>query len=121
MPSLNEITVQQLCRLIGLPDAPWVVDVREMPASRPPPRTLPTARTLALGDIERWGAAYRGKRVVVYCDDGGTLSRGAAAWLRDEGVEAETLAGGFSGWAEAHQPLVRTEHIPARDARGRTV
>jgi rhodanese-related sulfurtransferase len=121
MPSLSEITVQQLCRLIGLPGAPHVVDVREAAACRPASQVLPTARNLDVRDIQTWAPAYRGQRVVVYCDDGGAISRGAAAWLRDEGAEAETLAGGFSSWVEARQPLVRRECIPARDARGSTV
>ncbi len=120
MPSLSEITVQQLCRLIGLPDAPRIVDVREAAAIPSTPRILPTARSLDVRDIRSWGPPYRGARVVVYCGDGGTLSRGAAAWLRDDGAHAETLSGGLSAWAEADQPLVRTEHIPARDDRGRT-
>jgi len=121
VPSLNEITVQQLSRLIGLPDAPHIVDVREAAAYRSTSRILPMARNLDVRDIRSWGPAYRNARVVVYCSDGGTLSRGAAAWLRDEGAHAETLAGGLNAWAETNQPLLRAEHIPARDERGSTM
>jgi rhodanese-related sulfurtransferase len=77
--------------------------------------------TLDVRDIRNWGPAYRDAQVVVYCNDGGLLSRGAAAWLRDEGAHAEVLTGGFNAWKEANQPLVRTECIPARDERGSTV
>ena len=121
MPSLNEITVQQFCRLVGLPDAPHIVDVREPAACRSTSHILPTARNLVVQDIWNWGPAYRDARVVVYCSDGGPLSRGVAAWLRDDGAHAEILTGGFNAWAEASQPLVRTERIPARDERGSTV
>src|SRR6516225_7625892 len=121
MPSLNEITVQQFCRLVGLPDAPHIVDVREPAACQSTSHTLPTARNLVVQDIRNWGPAYRDARVVIYCSDGGPLSRGVAAWLRDDGAHAEILTGGFNAWAEANQPLVRTERIPARDERGSTV
>jgi rhodanese-related sulfurtransferase len=121
MPQIDEITVQQLSRLVGLPDAPRLVDVRAAALSPCNSRILPTARRLDTRDIHRWGPTYRGKRVVVYCEEGGALSRGAAAWLRDDGVSSETLAGGFAAWAEARQPLVRPERVPTRDERGSTV
>lgn len=121
MPSFDEITIQQLSRIVGLPDQPRLVDVRPSDVVRSDPRLLPTARSLDVGEIHAWGPAYRGERVVVYCSDGGALSRGAAAWLRDNGVQAETLTGGMSAWEEAGHPLVPMEQIPVRDARGSTV
>jgi rhodanese-related sulfurtransferase len=121
MPAFDEITVQQLSRIIGLPDQPRLVDVRQAHQIRSDPRLLPTARTLDVQEIETWGPTYRGDRVVVCCGDGGALSRGAAAWLRDGGAQAETLTGGMSAWAEANQPLVRPQHFPERDAQGVTV
>jgi rhodanese-related sulfurtransferase len=120
MSAFGEITRQQLSRLIGTPDAPHIVDVREPQAVRNDPRLLPAARSCHIAEIQVWGPAFRGKHIVVYCCDGGTLSRGAAAWLRDAGAEAETLTGGFAGWVEAEQPLIRVEHLPGRDALGRT-
>ena len=121
MPSIDAIAVQQLARLIGLPGAPCPVDLRTAtgaPAERP---VLPTARCLDVRDIETWGPGFRGGRVVVYCDDGGALSQGAAAWLRDSGVHCEVLAGGFWAWAEAGCPLLRSGRVPVRDRHGSTV
>src|SRR5215470_4016007 len=114
MPAFDEITTQQLSRLIGLPDAPHLVDVRNAQSVRSDPRLLPAARNLDVGDIQIWGPVYGTGRVVVYCSDGGPLSRGAAAWLRDAGAQAETLTGGLAAWAEAKQPLLRSKHLPAR-------
>jgi rhodanese-related sulfurtransferase len=121
MPSFCEITTQQLTRIIGLPHAPHLVDVRDAETVGSDPRLLPTARRLNVADIEKWGPTFRGERVVVYCGDGGSCGRGVAAWLRDDGASAETLMGGFAGWVEARQPLVHPRHLPARDATGRTV
>jgi rhodanese-related sulfurtransferase len=121
MPSIDEITIQQLSRLIGLPGAPGLIDVRPAPACGAHPQLLPTSRSLSADTIENWGPSCRGARVVIYCCDGGDLSQGAAAWLRNEAVQAEVLAGGFDAWLLAGQPLLRPDNIPARDARGRTV
>lgn len=120
MPSIDEITVQQLSRLIGLPGLPRLIDVRSEPAGRANVSLLPAARHLSASNIESWGRSFRGTRVVVYCHDGGAASQGAAAWLRNEEVQAEVLAGGFDAWRAASQLLVRSDRTPARDVRGRT-
>lgn len=55
------------------------------------------------------------------CQRGLKLSQGTVAWLRHEGVPAEAREGGFEAWRAAGQALVRPDHLPPRDARGRTV
>ena len=121
MPAINEITLQQLSRLIGLPGGPRLIDVRSVEDYRLDPFVLPTALHRNLHDITRWAPNYAGERVVVYCQDGGTGSRGTAAWLCDEGIAAETLEGGFAGWRGSRQPLIRLDNVPARDELGCTV
>ena len=44
MPSYNEITAQQLFRLIGTPDAPVIIDVRDDEDFANDPRMIPTAK-----------------------------------------------------------------------------
>ena len=68
-----------------------------------------------------WAPDYRGKSVVVVCQRGQKLSEGTAAWLRHEGIDAQTLEGGFEAWKKAGEPLVRTDKLPPRDDKGRTV
>jgi rhodanese-related sulfurtransferase len=121
MPSIDEITAQQLSRLVGLPGAPRLVDVRPETIVRSERRLLPTARNLDARDISAWGPSFKGERVVVYCHDGGALSQGAAAWLRGEGIRSEALSGGIGAWDSSKLPLVRPDKIPERDERGRTV
>ena len=60
-------------------------------------------------------------QVVVVCQRGQKLSEGTAAWLRHDGIEAQTLEGGFEAWEKAGELLVRTDKLPPRDAQGRTV
>jgi rhodanese-related sulfurtransferase len=121
MPSTTEITTPQLARLIGLPNAPAIVDVRTDEDYAADPRLIPGARRHAFGAAETWGQQYRGRSVVVACQKGLKLSQGAAAWLRHGGIDAQTLEGGFEAWKAARQPLVRTARLPQRDAQGRTV
>jgi rhodanese-related sulfurtransferase len=120
VPSPTEITVPQLSRLVGLPGAPSLVDVRPPEEFAADPVLLPTARHMEPGAASKWARSYSGQRVVAYCRDGGHVSQGAAAWLRDAGVAAETLQGGLGAWREADQPLVRAAALPERDEEGRT-
>jgi rhodanese-related sulfurtransferase len=120
MPSPIEITAPQLSRIIGLPGAPIIVDVRPREELEGAQRLLPTARHLNFQTVSNWADCYRGKRLVVYCRNGGDISRGTAAWLRQAGSDAQTLEGGFEAWRKADQPLMRTDGLPERDDAGRT-
>lgn len=115
------ITPQQLARRVGLPDAPIVLDVRTVEDAAADPRLLPGALRRDHRDVASWAPGFRGRAVVTACQRGRKLSEGVAAWLRHEGAQAEVLEGGFEAWAAAGLPLVATQHIPPRDAAGRTV
>ena len=121
MPSVTTITVSQFARLIGLPQAPAVADVRIDDDYRTDPRLLPGSVRRDYQATEQWGPHYRGKSVIVVCQKGQKLSEGTAAWLRHGGIEAQTLEGGFEAWKKAGEPLVRTDKLPPRDEHGRTV
>jgi rhodanese-related sulfurtransferase len=120
MPSPIEITASQLSRIIGLPGAPIVVDVRLREELEDEQRQLPTARHLNFQTVSNWASCYRSERLVIYCRDGGDISRGTAAWLRQAGNDAQTLEGGFDAWRKADLPLMRTDSLPERDDAGRT-
>ena len=117
----NTITCQQLARRIGLPDAPVLIDVRTEEDAAADPRLLPASIRRDHRDVAAWAPGYRGRSVIVVCREGLKLSEGAAAWLRHEGAQAESLEGGLLAWADAGLPLVRTARIPQRNAAGSTV
>ena len=121
MPSPTEITVQQLSRLIGLPSGPVVVDVRDDDDYGADPRMIPGSHRRDYRSAANWVGAYKGKSVVVACQKGLKLSQGTAAWLRHEGVEAQSLEGGNLAWRDAGHMLVPAAKLPPRDAQGRTV
>ncbi|MFH5923372.1 sulfurtransferase/chromate resistance protein [Roseomonas xinghualingensis] len=121
MPAPDTITTVQLSRLIGLPDAPALLDLRVPEDHAADPRLLPASIRRDHRDVTAWAPAYAGRSVVVACQRGLKLSQGAAAWLRHHGAQAEVLEGGFEAWAGGGNPLLRPDHIPPRDTRGRTV
>ena len=121
MATPDAITVSQLSRLVGTPDSPLVIDVRTEEDHAADPRMLPASLRLDHRLAAAWSTAYAGKSVAVTCLRGGKLAQGAAAWLRQAGARAEYLEGGFEAWADAKSLLVRPDHVPPRDAQGRTL
>ncbi|TPI59181.1 sulfurtransferase [Mesorhizobium sp. B3-1-3] len=121
MPSTTAITVPQLSRLVGLPDAPCLVDVRTDEDYEADPRLLPASCRRDFRTVSSWASEFSGRKVVVICQRGQKLSQGVAAWLRHDGIPAESLEGGFEAWAAASAPLVAAGAIPPRDQNGRTV
>ena len=121
MASPTQITVSQLSRLIGLPDAPILVDICIDEDFNADPRLIPTAFRHPFQDIAALVPKLTGAHVVVVCQKGLKLSQGAAAILRDHGIVAESLEGGNFAWHDAGQPLVPASKIPDRNKQGRTV
>ncbi len=121
MSSNISISPAQLSKLVGLLDAPVIIDVRIPEDVAADPRRLPGSESRSHTDVSAWAKAYAGQRVVVSCQRGLKLSEGVAAWLRHHGVAAENLAGGFEAWRDAGGVLVRPDALPPRDASGRTV
>ncbi len=124
MPSNIDISPAQLSRLIGLPDAPAIVDVRDDEDYAADPRLLPCTLKRDWDKTAQWIEAWNpppGTRAVVVCQKGLKLSEGVAALLRARGVAAEVLEGGFLAWREAGGLLLSPAKLPPRDARGSTL
>ena len=62
MPFPTEITVSQLSRLIGLPDAPVLIDVRADEEFEADPRLIPTALRQDSRDPSPWAKSMRASR-----------------------------------------------------------
>ncbi len=121
MPSPTEITPAQLARLVGIPDAPILLDVRTDEDFRVDPQILPAAIRHPFDKMDDIAGRLNGRKVIVYCQKGFKISQGAAAMLRAGGVAAETLHGGQFAWRDAGLPMVHANAIPPRDSEGRTV
>jgi rhodanese-related sulfurtransferase len=118
--STTEITVSQLSRLIGLPRLPVIVDVRADEEFASDPRLIPGSRRTATAHVA-WGREYAGQSVIVVCKDGLHLSQGIGALMRQQGIDAQTLEGGYDAWCDSGQPLLRADKVPKPDEAGRTI
>jgi len=121
MSSYTTISSDKLARLIGTANAPALIDVRTDEDFAADRRLIPGSIKLSHEKVSDWGADFAGRSAIVSCFRGEKLAQGTAAWLRQLGVQAETLEGGFEGWKAAKLPLVDTRKLPPRDAKGRTV
>ncbi len=121
MPMINVITSEKLLRLVGLPTAPAIIDVRAPHALASNPVLIPGAVWRDADAVADWAGEYRGRATVVVGAEGHSASQGAAAWLRQSGSPSEVLEGGMKAWAEAKLPLVSQTALPPRDPQGRTV
>jgi rhodanese-related sulfurtransferase len=122
MPSPDVITVPRLRRLVGLPEAPTIIDVRTEEDCARDPRLLPASLHRDYRNVTTWADAFAGRSSVIVCQRGMKLSQGVAAWIRLKGGRAEVLEGGFEAWSgAADAPLILPDHLPPRDADGRTV
>lgn len=106
MPAFLSISVDQLARLIGTPKAPVLLDVRAPDALEADQYLIPASRHVALDDVQALAPSLIGRPVVVICLHGGPRSHGAAALLRQLGVAAEVLEGGFEAWRQKRQSAV---------------
>jgi rhodanese-related sulfurtransferase len=116
MPAYNSISAEKLFRLIGTSKCPAIIDIRPEADE-----LIPSSVQYPAEDVAKWGDDLQAKSVVVTCVKGGSRSEGVAAWLRQTGISAEVLDGGFQAWAAAGLPVVRAAVLPNRDAAGRTV
>ncbi|WP_336490236.1 sulfurtransferase/chromate resistance protein [Methylobacterium nigriterrae] len=121
MATPNSIPVDKFARLVGTPACPVIIDVRSDDAFRDDPRLIPGSLRRSVVGIDDWIRDLIGRSAVVACRHGHDLSYGTAAYLRQAGVDAETLEGGVEAWATAGLPMVPEAKLPPRDAQGRTV
>jgi rhodanese-related sulfurtransferase len=121
MSSINQISADKLVRLIGTPRCPAILDVRSDEDFGGDPRLVPGSVRRPFDAVSDWAKEHSSRSAVVICKSGLQLGGGVAALLRDCGMPAHSLEGGFAGWAKSGLPLVSTSKLPPRNLQGRTV
>jgi len=120
MPSYLEITPDKLGRIIGTPNLPTIIDVRNDEDFGRDPRLIPGSIHRDFRRVTEWGPNIFGP-AIVFCQKGQELGHGVSAHLRAMGKQAEVLEGGFEAWRDGGGALVPEVKLPGRDAQGRTV
>jgi len=121
MSSITTISIDKLARLIGTPRCPILIDVQTDEDFAADPRLIPRAIRRPWSQAPDWAKEFTGQSAIVICQKGLKISQGVAAWLRHEGVPADSLDGGALAWAQAGLPMVPEAKLPPRDAQGCTV
>ena len=83
-----------------------LIDVRKPAARNASGLTVPGARYLHPFDALNWWEKCRDRRVAVFCVHGEEVSQAVCGFLRDNGVEAYCVRGGFEAWREAGLPTI---------------
>jgi rhodanese-related sulfurtransferase len=112
----NEITIQQLLRLIGTPNCPQIVDISIDPDFADDPHQIPGAFRHLHGDLPGLFTRLNGQPSIIICQKGIKLSQGMAAQLRSAGLRSEYLSGGNYGWRNRTQaPRILSAILPPMD------
>lgn len=97
----TSITAKELADLSGV----TILDVRKRPAFDEDDAVIEGATWRDPFDVAQWGPGLAGggsgDLVICYCVHGHEVSQGAAAALRDLGIDARYLEGGIEDWKEA--------------------
>lgn len=102
----HTIAIEELKRLLGKQEPLNLLDVRRRTDYRANPRTIRGAAWRDPEKIGDWaGRLPAGKRTVVYCVKGGSVSQSVTDRLRREGLDAVFLEGGLKNWIESGQPV----------------
>ena len=101
------ISPDKLCRLIGSPAAPQIIDVRRREVYDKAAALLPGAIWRDAAASVVWSAELdRSRPIIVACKAGHELSQSATAQLRSTGINASALEGGYAAWEKAGLPFV---------------
>ncbi|MEP5729747.1 MAG: sulfurtransferase/chromate resistance protein [Sulfitobacter sp.] len=121
MAAPNEITVPQLLRLIGTPEAPVLIDISIDQDFEDDPFLIPGMVRHPHSDLPGLIAKLAGRDCVIICQKGIKLSQGMCAILRTKGVKAEYVKGGNFAWRDQEgAPRVPAAAIP-KPIDGRTL
>lgn len=105
MSLLYSITPTELWRLMATPNAPVIIDVRRAEAIESSNRLLPGSVSRDPHAVGAW-TPDRDGIVVIACKHGHERSQMATAELRERGIDARVLAGGFEAWCAQGLPVI---------------
>jgi Fe-Mn family superoxide dismutase len=86
---------------------PLLLDVRLASDFDEAPQMISSAKWLDPELVDEWGhKRSKDREIIVYCVHGHRISRGAAARLRELGLDARILEGGIEAWKESGREVI---------------
>jgi uncharacterized protein len=102
----HAIDIEELKKLFQKEEAMTLLDVRRKADYQANPNAIKGAVWRDPEKIDDWVKQLPvGKRAVVYCVKGGSVSQSVTDRLRGEGLDAVFLDGGLKNWTESGQPV----------------
>ena len=104
--TVQQLSAQQVQQALASPSPPVVVDVRNAPEIAAE-GTIAGALPIPMNELPmRSGEIPTGRDVICVCKVG-MRSFNAAAFLRQKGIPANSMAGGMNAWLGAGLPVTR--------------
>ncbi len=101
----DSIDIEALTSLLANSTSVTLIDVRRMTDVEAVPKIIQGAAWRDPENIDAWAEQLPvGKRTVVYCVKGGSVSRSVADRLKKEGLDAVFLEGGLKKWIDDDRP-----------------
>ena len=102
----HSIEIKELNKLLSGGDTATLLDVRRRTDYEATPQKIAGAVWQDPEKIDLWVTQLPvGKRTVVYCVKGGSVSQSVAERLRREGLDALFLEGGLKAWIDKGQSI----------------
>ena len=101
MPYSISVTELQKQLAAGSAVQPVVIDVRKENALAESGQMIAGALLRRPFSADQWRREFNDQQVVVYCAHGHEVSQAVCGFLRDHGIAATYLAGGFEAWRAA--------------------
>ena len=98
MPNAHAITPIDLCRLVGTPACPEIIDVTSDEDFALDPHLIPGATRMAHTGVAQMLKAPVKNPLIFVCQKGKKLSQGAVAYVHSAGGTARYLEGGNEAW-----------------------
>lgn len=106
----HSIDIDELSKLLSPGNAVTLLDVRRKMDYEANPRRIAGSEWRDPERIDAWVKQVpSGRRTLVYCVKGGSVSQSAADRLQQEGLDAAFLEGGLKKWIDSGRPV---EAIP---------
>jgi len=102
----ESIDINEMKRILSGGEPLILLDVRRRADVEADPRRIPGAAWRDPEQIDTWVKQVpAGRRAVVYCVKGGSVSQSTADLMKKEGVEAVFLAGGLNAWIDTGESV----------------